>query len=197
MKHWKQIPFFHAENENYNTTVAIIIPARNEAENILTLLKNIIQQSYNLAVVEIFVIDDDSEDATYQLVDQFKAAHQTINLHLYRLKELCTDEKIVAHKKTAIEKAIALSNAELIITTDADVAPSKNWIKTIVQFYNEKKMEAIAAPVLLCNEKNIGQQFQALDFCGMQIITAASLQAKMYNMANGANFAFTKKVSRQ
>jgi cellulose synthase/poly-beta-1,6-N-acetylglucosamine synthase-like glycosyltransferase len=52
----------------------------------------------------------------------------------------------------------------------------------------------IAAPVGYYNEHTKFQHFQALDFCGMQAITGASLSLGMFNMANGANLAYEKQA---
>ena len=44
--------------------VSIIVPARNEADNIQSCLDSLTQQSYPTDLVEIIVIDDHSTDAT-------------------------------------------------------------------------------------------------------------------------------------
>jgi len=57
----------------YSDKVSILIPARNEAENILTLLNSIHQQDYNN--YEVIIYDDDSSDDTYQVCTEFAAGH--------------------------------------------------------------------------------------------------------------------------
>ncbi len=52
-------------------TVSIIIPARNEAHNLPTLLKSITSQSVN--PLEILVVDDGSSDDTADIARQFGA----------------------------------------------------------------------------------------------------------------------------
>jgi glycosyltransferase involved in cell wall biosynthesis len=57
----------------YNQLVSILIPARNEADNILTLLQSIQKQDYGN--YEVIVLDDDSSDNTYQICMDFAAGH--------------------------------------------------------------------------------------------------------------------------
>jgi cellulose synthase/poly-beta-1,6-N-acetylglucosamine synthase-like glycosyltransferase len=59
--------------KHYTDKVSILIPARNEADNILTLLASIHQQDYGN--YEVLVLDDNSTDNTYQLSLDFAATH--------------------------------------------------------------------------------------------------------------------------
>jgi len=58
---------------DYQYLVSILIPARNEADNILRLLRSIDQQDY--AYYEVIVLDDDSSDNTYKLCSDFAGKH--------------------------------------------------------------------------------------------------------------------------
>lgn len=59
--------------KKFNDLVSILIPARNEEENILKLLQSINQQDYQN--FEVIVLDDHSEDNTFQKVDDFCQNH--------------------------------------------------------------------------------------------------------------------------
>jgi len=58
--------------------VSILIPARNEEDNITALLHSIIQQSYSN--YELFVLDDQSEDQTSTVVETLSTKNEKINL---------------------------------------------------------------------------------------------------------------------
>lgn len=190
---WNEIEETHILSENPTTSVSIIIPARNEAANIGNLLKDISAQIYPESLVEIIVIDDNSEDDTNEIVSNLKS--QISNLNIYKLHDLIEEnDKQSVYKKRAIEVAINLAKGTLIITTDADCRLQKHWIHSIVSFYEKEKCALIAAPVGFYNEQTRFQHFQALDFCGMQAITGASLSLGMFNMANGANLAYEKQA---
>src|SRR5689334_21528005 len=51
--------------------VTVIIPARNEADNITSCLASLQNQTYPSALFEIIVVDDHSEDKTAELVESF------------------------------------------------------------------------------------------------------------------------------
>ena len=55
--------------KNYHDQVSILIPARNEADNIIYLLESIKNQDY--IHYEVIVLDDDSTDETYKMVEDF------------------------------------------------------------------------------------------------------------------------------
>jgi len=55
--------------KSFNDLVSILIPARNEAENILNLLKSIKAQDYQN--IEVIILDDQSEDNTFSICDDF------------------------------------------------------------------------------------------------------------------------------
>lgn len=68
----------------YYDKVSILIPVRNEENNILNLLKSIQQQDYQN--YEVLILDDSSTDNTYALCEAFAARHSQFSL--LRGKEL-------------------------------------------------------------------------------------------------------------
>lgn len=190
---WNEIEEIHLLSENSSTSVSVIIPARNEAANIGNLLHDITQQIYPVKLTEVIIIDDFSEDNTYEICRQYAAQFEHIKI--YKLQEIIPDNTPTeAYKKKAIEAAVNLAKGQLIITTDADCRLQQHWIHSIVSFYEKEKCALIAAPVGYYQEKTRFQHFQALDFCGMQAITAAMLNMEIFNMANGANLAYEKQA---
>lgn len=184
---WQQIPTYSLPHKKPITKVTIIIPARNEAQNIGQCLQSIIQQTYPAELFEVIVVDDHSTDNTAGVVESFaKQAIQCISL-----KEYVTDN-LNSYKKKAIEVAISQSTGDLILTTDADCFMGSCWLETIVSFYEEYRPAFIAAPVSInCNNRFLAI-FQALDFMTLQGITGAAVHKKIHSMCNGANLAYEK-----
>ncbi len=190
---WEEIAEVSLLNDTPSTTVTIIVPARNEGANIGHLLQDITQQIYPTDLLEVIIIDDFSEDDTYEICQQFSQQHPYIKA--YRLKDILPyNTPTTAYKKKAIEAAVQLAKGKLIITTDADCKLQKQWVHSIVSFYEKEQCALIAAPVGYYQEQTHFQYFQALDFCGMQAITAAMIRMKIFNMANGANLAYEKEA---
>jgi cellulose synthase/poly-beta-1,6-N-acetylglucosamine synthase-like glycosyltransferase len=181
---WAQTPVFSSGQEPTDISISIIIPARNEEDNIERLLNSIQSQSYPDHLFEVIVVDDHSTDKTAEIVNRFSFV-KLISLEF---------DNINSYKKKAIETGIAAASGELIVTTDADCVVPVHWLKTIANFKKEKNAAFIAAPVMLESNNSFLQIFQSLDFLVLQGITAASAQKKIHNMCNGANLAYERKV---
>jgi len=65
-------------NRQYDDLVSILIPARNEEDNILNLLESIALQDY--LNYEVIVYDDESTDSTYEICSAFAAAHSRFSV---------------------------------------------------------------------------------------------------------------------
>jgi cellulose synthase/poly-beta-1,6-N-acetylglucosamine synthase-like glycosyltransferase len=190
-KSWGSIPNYKVElNSKLSTKISIIIPARNEQENIGNCLQSIIEQSYPAHLFEVLVVDDHSTDNTASIIKSY-ASH---NVKLISLKDFISANEINSYKKKAIEISIQQSNGELIVTSDADCIFPKNWLTTIASFYETKRPVFIVMPVLISYGKKMIEVFQSLDFMTLQGITGASVHKKFHSMCNGANLAYTKEA---
>lgn len=190
-KSWGSIPDFKVEaNSKLGTKISIIIPARNEEENIGYCLQSIIEQSYPAHLFEVLVVDDHSTDNTAAIIKSYASN----NVKLISLKDYLSANEINSYKKKAIEISIQQSNGELIVTSDADCIFPKNWLTTIASFYESKRPAFIVMPVLISYGKKMIEVFQSLDFMTLQGITGASVHEKFHSMCNGANLAYTKEV---
>ncbi len=180
---WISIPVYHP-GKPAPVPVSVIIPARNEEQNIGSLLSALEKQNYPAHLFEVIVVDDHSTDQTAAVVQQYKQAR------LIRLQA----EDINSYKKKAIETGIAASSGRLIVTTDADCIPSPGWLSTIVSFSLERGAVFVAAPVVYTNDQSLLQIFQALDFMTLQGITGAAVYKKALSMCNGANLVYEKEA---
>ncbi|MCW3462129.1 glycosyltransferase [Chitinophaga nivalis] len=189
---WKRLKKFHPVSpQPGHTKVTVIIPARNEADNLPALLDALQHQTYTTTLLEIIIIDDFSTDDTAAVVQRCKAA----NIHLLRLSDhLDITQRLNSYKKRAIEMAIGRAAGDLIVTTDADCVMSPRWIETMVQCYEQYRPRFIAAPVCFYKEFNFFKKLQSLDFMTMQGITAAAAELAAGTMCNGANLAYEKKA---
>ncbi|NJE07800.1 glycosyltransferase family 2 protein [Thermococcus sp. M39] len=104
--------------------VSIIIPAYNEEKNIKDSVKSAISQDY--PNFEVIVVDDGSEDKTFEVASSIK------------------DERLKVFRKPHEGKARALNfglskaQGEIIVTTDADTLLHNSAVKELVKrFYDE------------------------------------------------------------
>ncbi|HVI44519.1 MAG TPA: glycosyltransferase [Chitinophaga sp.] len=189
---WKRLPAFTpVQQKTCSTKVTVIIPARNEADNLPPLLNALQQQTYPASLLEVIVIDDFSTDDTAGIVERFPAD----NIRVLRMQDhLNREQRLNSYKKKAIEMAVGFATGDLIVTTDADCVMGQRWIETIVQSYEIHKPKFIAAPVSFYKEQNFFKKLQSLDFMTMQGITGAAAQLRAGAMCNGANLAYEKSA---
>ena len=117
-----KVPIFSAENNLPTTRFSIIIPFRDEQENLPSLLKTIESLHYPSEMFEIIFINDQSTDSSEEIIkNRIKESHKKIIvLQNYHFSG--------SPKKDAIELGIKNSNYEWILTTDAD------WNTTFIQW---------------------------------------------------------------
>ncbi len=168
------------------TTIAVMIPARNEVNKIEACLKAVLAQDYPTNLLKIYVIDDHSVDDTARLVKKYTAQYPQLQLLML--------PKGQEGKKAALAAGIQATSQQLIVTTDADCTMKPQWLSYIGSFYEESRPKFIAAPVVFHEETNLLERFQSLDFMGMMAISAAGIEGRFMGLCNGANLAYERQA---
>jgi len=163
--------------------VSVVVACRNEQNNLPALLNCIAHQNYPEYLFELIIVDDKSTDKTFQFAAEFAGISNILTLH-----------NKGEGKKQALRTGIIASKGNLIITTDADCSMGKNWIRTIVSFYEMNRPDMIICPVQIKSVHGFFGKFQELEFMSLQGITAGSAHSENATMCNGSNLAFTREV---
>src|SRR5579863_8339102 len=82
---WQTIPDVGSLDSNPSTKVSIVIPSRNEEQNILDCLSSLRNQSYPKHLYEVIVVDDHSTDNTWEVLQNFQ--HEEMNLKKLKLSD--------------------------------------------------------------------------------------------------------------
>lgn len=164
--------------------------ARNEAANIETLMDGLYHQDYPKELLEICLVDDNSEDNTFVLAQEYAKRNKVFR---GRIESAPLD---LQGKKPNIEKQVNLTTQDWVIMTDADCRLPKDLVKNMAFQVEQNNPIGIAGPVKLSYSpsSSLLERFQSLDFSGMQLITAACTHNQTMQMANGANLAFCRKA---
>ena len=163
------------------TSFSIVVPFRNEAENLPKLLHTISLLDYPKDLFEVILVDDESDD------------NYTITNCEFSVSVIMNIRKSNSPKKDAIETAIDVAKHDWIITTDADCLVQKNWLATIDAYIQNEEKRIVAAGVCYLPQKGFLHAFQNLDFMSLQGATIGSFGLDKPFMCNGANFAYEKK----
>ncbi len=188
---WLSVPVFEIEGKTPVTAITVIIPARNEKENISMCLQNILSQNYPQNLTEIIVVDDNSTDNTVDLVEKIISGNPDRKISLLKLKDVSTT---ALFKKRAITEAVAVSTGKLIVTTDADCRMGNKWLSTIAEYYELNQPKMLLAPVTFAEEKSVFEKLQTLEFIGYIGVSAAAVAMKNPLMCNGANLAYERET---
>lgn len=114
-------------------SLSIIVPARNEAENLPKLLASLHQLAYP-GQLEILVVDDQSTDATAQVADEYGAK-------VISLRELPSGWLGKPH---ACHCGVESTRGELILFTDADTFHSPESAAATVSYLVENQLDGLS-----------------------------------------------------
>ncbi|MGB1307460.1 MAG: glycosyltransferase family 2 protein [Oceanihabitans sp.] len=184
-----KVKTFTLTDENYNAKFSIIIPFRDEEENLPELLKSISALQYPKNLFEIIFVDDHSIDQSKTIIQQFKNKNKAVEIMVIQNNRISNSPK-----KDAITTAIDLAKYQWIVTTDADCILPKYWLETFAAFAHYSKAEFIAAPVSYHKVDSFFKRFQLLDFLSLQGATIGGFGIQKPFLCNGANLAYTKEL---
>ncbi len=174
--------FFKGE---YLPEVSIVIPFRNEAAHLETLISALARQKYPHHCMEVLLINDHSEDHSAVLTKELSGRFPQLNFQLLTLEQK-------TGKKNALYMGVREARHDIILQSDADCKPEDNWVKNSVQPFRDPKVAASLGMVRMTGKRV--QRIFALEFLSLQASGAALVQRGIPVMANGANLAYRRDV---
>lgn len=181
---WGAIRTTISYKESITNLYSIIIPFRNEEENIKALIASLGNQNFPRECFEVILVDDHSEDSSTELVKTMADAGQ-ISISLLRLQGQ-------SGKKSALLHGIKSAKGSVVITTDADCTVEPNWLRSFASHYELSDVQMVFGPVTFKDESSLFEKIQIIEFASLIGTGASSLALGMPNMCNGANLSFRK-----
>lgn len=172
------------------TKFTVVIPFRNEAKHLNKILTSIKALNYPKHFFEIILVDDESEDNSLEIINNFYFEDKTGP----KIQVISNERKTMSPKKDAITSAIKKATNNWIITTDADCKLPKYWLDSFDEYIQKTNAICIAAPVNYESQNSLLSQFQVLDILSLQGATIGGFGIGQPFMCNGANFAYKKSV---
>ena len=167
--------------------ISIIIPFRNEQDNILRNLKSIEEQFYPAEKFEVIYVDDFSDDESKEILVK------NIKKNNIKILSVPEDYSINAHKKRAIRFGIENAKGELIVTTDADCIYDEEWLQTLMLSF-DSLTGFVSGPVEFILNDGMFSQFQKLEFAGLVLTGAGLIGSGHPTICNAANISYRKKI---
>lgn len=168
--------------------VSIVIAARNEAKRIPQLIESLKVQDYPREKFEVIIVDDDSSDGTYALLQ--KMASDFPHLKVLSTRGLSSPYH---YKKSAMSLGIEKAQGEIILTTDADCLMGPNWVSTILGYFRKEIGMVVGFSGIKYGRKMFSK-LQALDYLQLMAGSQGTANLGIIWACSGQNLAFRKSI---
>lgn len=187
---------FQLQDLKPNTKFTIVIPFRNEAENLPQLLNSMSKLNYPKDLFEVIMVDDDSQDDSVKIIEHILETKSIKRdfVSIDNIKIVQNNRISNSPKKDAITSAIHIASNEWIVTTDADCVLPTFWLDAFDEFIQTNQPNCIVAPVTYFGQTSFFNRFQTLDVLSLQCATIGGFGLEKPFLCNGANFAYRKSV---
>ncbi len=183
---YDRVNLFSIKEPSNESRFSIVIPFRNEAPQLPILLNSLSDLSYPEEKYELIFVDDESEDASVTIIQDFLVNSSQ------NFKILSNERVTKSPKKDAINVAIKEASFNWIITTDADCILPKKWLQSFDQFVQHKTPKLIVGPVTYLSKNSFIERFQHLDFLSLMGSTIGGFGIGKPFLCNGANLCYHK-----
>jgi cellulose synthase/poly-beta-1,6-N-acetylglucosamine synthase-like glycosyltransferase len=117
-------------------SVGVIVPMRNEAENVEGLVATLAAQEGSF---HFYLLDDNSEDQTFELLQRFTGADSRFTV----IKGASLDTKWIG-KTWALQQLFEASKEDVLVSIDADVRLSNNAINKAVTTMHGARLDFVS-----------------------------------------------------
>ena len=150
---WMSWPAESRQKSTSDVAVSVIVPARNEAEDIEQCLRSLLAQDHgNLKVI---AVNDHSDDDTPQIIDRIAAEDsRLVVIHDPPLQPGWLG------KHNAMQTALEHVSSELVLLTDADVKFEPSCISAAVAELEKRQLDLLT----------LYPQFQFVSFCETMLL---------------------------
>lgn len=161
--------------------ISILIPARNEEQNIGMVLSDCLQLDYK--EFELIVYDDDSTDNTASIVEQFAKKDSRIRL-------VCGKELPVGFtgKNNACNQLAGIAKGIFVVYFDADVRVGRNFLTNAICYMQTEKLALLSIfPQQLT--KSLGEKFSVplMNWILLSLLPLALVRQTSWSALSAAN----------
>jgi len=133
--------------------ISLLIPVFNAEDTIGRCMECIASQER--PPDETLLIDNGSTDASVIKIQDFMRSHSNMNiLLLYESKR---------GPGAARNKGLECATGDVIVFTDSDCFPRKDWIKNIVTLYENNKVDGVGGLTYIYNPRTLSDKLQGID----------------------------------
>ncbi|GAB5465621.1 MAG: glycosyltransferase [Candidatus Kapaibacteriales bacterium] len=181
-------------SEKKLTLASIIVPARDEEQNIAACIRSIFEADIKDIQLELIIIDDRSSDNTSSIVEEiFQEAPDSINCILHQIKS--DSEKQLLGKPGAVQIGIEISKGEAILMTDADCTINPGWIKAhLIQHQTSKTKLSFSGSFTLIKGDTVFGRLQEVEWMFSHTMASAAATLHLPLGCYGNNISASRKL---
>ncbi|MDP2671681.1 MAG: glycosyltransferase [bacterium] len=136
---------------NFRPSISVLVPAYNEEKAIAATIHSVLASNYKK--FKLFIIDDGSTDNTNRLAKKFEKDS--------RVKVLAKEN---GGKFSALNYGLRFVRSSVFVALDADTHLDKNALGSLVKFFADPKVGAVAGNVKVGNRETILGKLQAIEY---------------------------------
>lgn len=121
--------------------ISVIVPIFNSSKTIKQLLMSLMNQSYTKDNYEIIIVDDGSTDETMEIVMTVVKKNSQPIIKIISLEHNYGPA-------TARNRGIMNAGGEIIAFTDADAIPEKDWLKELIEAFDDENVGGVRGEIL-------------------------------------------------
>lgn len=163
---------------------SVVVAAKNEEENIINLIAALDNLDYDKNLYEVIIVDDNSFDKTYEKA--FKQIKDKENFLIISAKK-----KTFPGKKGALTIGIEKAQNDIIMITDADCIPQKDWLKVYSGLFS-KGYDFIFGAAPFFKDKSFINKLSCFENIRSSILTFSTAIFGIPYSAAARNFGFKK-----
>jgi cellulose synthase/poly-beta-1,6-N-acetylglucosamine synthase-like glycosyltransferase len=133
-------------------SVAIVVPCFNESKTLGATVRSLLALEYPPEKLQIIIVDDGSTDDTYAVARQFESDR----VKVFR--------KANGGKHSAMNFALAQTQADLIGCLDADSVVAPDALLVIAPLFDNSKIAAVTPGILIKKPENMLQHMQEAEY---------------------------------
>ena len=163
--------------------VTVIMPVFNEGSMIRAALKSLMAIDY--PHLEIIVVDDGSEDASYSRAAALSAKNRHVTIRVL--------SKPNGGKADALNHGLAHARGSIVVCVDGDSTIDPLAVRHLVHHFDDPRVGAVAGNVRVINPKRFWAAMQTLEYIqGYGLLKRAQSYAHIVSVVPGPLGAFRK-----
>ena len=133
-----------AGKTSFEPIVSIIICAKDEEESIEQCIISLLNLNYPPEKIEVILVNDRSIDRTREIMLQYTSKYPSLKYF-----EITGQQGKLKGKTNALAQALKHATGEVIFTTDADIEVNPNWLRRMLDYYDENTGVAAGYSVII------------------------------------------------